>query len=110
MTTPAAVVAAAAATSASRCGTSTKSSPSLTRPTRRRSTRCATLAEDAPDEISDEINDLLDLFDRLQAAGDDPEAIAELTEEAEGLQEGADRVTTYFEDECGIESETDTTE
>ena len=67
------------------------------------------LADNAPDEISDDINDLLDLFDRIQEAGDDPEEIAELTEEAAGLEESAQRVMTYFEDECGIETESDTT-
>ena len=46
----------------------------------------------------------------MQEAGEDPEAIAELTEEAAGLEESAQRVTTYFEDECGIEAETDTTD
>jgi hypothetical protein len=68
------------------------------------------VADNAPDEISDDINSVVDFFDRLQEGSQDPEEIAELTEEAEDLAESAQRVRTYVEDECGIETEPETTD
>lgn len=61
------------------------------------------LADIAPDEIKDEMNQLADFSERAIETGDDPDAQAELIEEAAKLEEAGQKVTEYFQDECGID-------
>ena len=63
------------------------------------------LADSAPSDISDDMNGLIDLFEQMAEAGEDPEALAELSEQAEDMTAASERITTFMEDECGITSE-----
>lgn len=92
--------------------TSTEPSPELFREV---SDSFVELAEDAPDEIADDMEALAtalsafaDIFEQVDPG--DPESLAVLEEEAErleeesgNLEEASDNVETYFRDECGID-------
>jgi hypothetical protein len=69
------------------------------------------LADIAPDEIKDEMEQLADFSERAIEAGDDPDEQAKLIEEAAKLEEPGQKVTEYFQEECGIDLDgSDTTQ
>jgi len=59
---------------------------------------------DPPDEIADDFEQVLEVFRQTADVDlEDPEAQADAQELAEGAAEAQERVSTYLEDECGIE-------
>jgi hypothetical protein len=68
------------------------------------------LAASAPEEIDDDITRIARAAKTIEDAGDDPDAIAGLTDELADLEASTARVEAYLQDRCGIDSRpTDTT-
>lgn len=65
------------------------------------------LADAAPDEISDDVQSVVDALDAIQEAGTDPERLAALEEELAGTEEASARVETFLDEECGIAPESE---
>ncbi len=62
------------------------------------------ISDDAPDELQDEIDLLIELGELVVEAGDDPEAQAEAFADVdqEELTTASATLTAYLEEECGI--------
>lgn len=61
--------------------------------------------EDAPDDLRDDIDALLDFAEKVSEAGDDPEAQAQLLEDTADVEEASTNFSNFLADECGIASE-----